>query len=114
MQSKYNNCAIMQAYVSNLFVLLLTLRNCMGFKASSTSLITDIAPHEEIKAGNIDNNVTTTYFEPKVLYITLPIIIGLMILIALLAECFGSGFEFRRKRGSLLPEIFRRKNRASI
>ncbi|EEA07658.1 uncharacterized protein CMU_005810 [Cryptosporidium muris RN66] len=113
MQSKSNHCEIMQACVSTLFLLLLTLDNCMGFKASSTSLIENIASNKEIKVGNTDNNVAG-YFEPKVLYITLPIIIGLMILIALLAECFGDGFEFRRRRDSLLPEIVKRKKRASI
>ncbi|KAF7456749.1 hypothetical protein HWI79_2707 [Cryptosporidium felis] len=55
-----------------------------------------------------------SYFEPRVLYTTIPVIAICMVGIALLAEFFGDGFESGRRRLSAIPESVKRRGRASI
>ncbi|KAL5367126.1 hypothetical protein CPHLJ_8g3830 [Cryptosporidium parvum] len=55
-----------------------------------------------------------SYFEPKVLYTTIPVIVICMVGIAVLAELFGDGFESGKRRLSMIPESVKRRGRASI
>ncbi|OII73814.1 uncharacterized protein cubi_03611 [Cryptosporidium ubiquitum] len=74
----------------------------------STSTSGSLSEKKDERASDL------SYFEPKVLYTTIPVIVVCMVGIAVMAELFGDGFESGKRRLSMIPDSVKRRGRASI